>query len=62
LNQKYQLNLPESEEYETLNGLIVYYHQNIPVVKENITISGFRFLILEVNKTRIEKVELLRLT
>tara|TARA_B110000971_G_scaffold79294_1_gene81419 strand:+ start:5383 stop:6642 length:1260 start_codon:yes stop_codon:yes gene_type:complete len=62
LNQKYQLNLPESEEYETLNGLIVYYHQNIPLVKESITISGFRFLILEVNKTRIEKVELLRLT
>tara|TARA_B110000967_G_C18877091_1_gene558945 strand:- start:154 stop:1413 length:1260 start_codon:yes stop_codon:yes gene_type:complete len=62
LNQKYQLNLPESEEYETLNGLVVYYHQNIPLVKESITISGFRFLILEVNKTRIEKVELLRLT
>ena len=62
LNQKYQLNLPESDEYETLNGLIVYHHQNIPLVNENITINGFSFLILEVNKTKIEKVQLLRLT
>lgn len=61
LNQKYQLNLPESEDYETLNGLILFKHQSIPLVDENITIEGFNFLILEVNKTRIEKVQLLRL-
>lgn len=61
LNQKYQLNLPESEDYETLNGLILFKHQSIPLVNENIAIEGFNFLILEVNKTRIEKVQLLRL-
>ena len=61
LNQKYQLNLPESEDYETLNGLILFKHQSIPLVDENITLEGFNFLILEVNKTRIEKVQLLRL-
>ena len=61
LNQKYQLNLPESEDYETLNGLILFKHQSIPLVNENITLEGFNFLILEVNKTRIEKVQLLRL-
>ena len=61
LNQKYQLNLPESEDYETLNGLILFKHQSIPLVDENITLEGFNFLLLEVNKTRIEKVQLLRL-
>ena len=61
LNQKYQLNLPESEDYETLNGLILFKHQSIPLVDENITLEGFNFLVLEVNKTRIEKVQLLRL-
>jgi CBS domain containing-hemolysin-like protein len=61
LNQKYQLNLPESEDYETLNGLILFKHQSIPLVDENIAIEGFNFLILEVNKTRIDKVQLLRL-
>ena len=62
LNQKYQLNLPESEEYETLNGLIVYYCENIPVLNETIKINEFNFEVLEVNKTRIDKVRLLRLT
>jgi len=61
LNQKYQLDLPESEDYETLNGLILFKHQSIPLVDEKIAIEGFNFLILEVNKTRIEKVQLLRL-
>jgi CBS domain containing-hemolysin-like protein len=61
LNQKYQINLPESEDYETLNGLILFKHQSIPLVDENIAIEGFNFLILEVNKTRIDKVQLLRL-
>ncbi|MDB2443094.1 hemolysin family protein, partial [Flavobacteriales bacterium] len=32
LNQKYQLDLPESEDYETLNGLILFKHQSIPLV------------------------------
>ena len=60
LNQKYQLNLPESDEYETLNGLIVFYCESIPVVKDKIAIKGYNFEILEVNKTRIEKVQLFR--
>lgn len=60
LNQKYQLNLPESEEYETLNGLIVFHCESIPHIGENITIKAYNFEILEVNKTRIEKVQLFR--
>jgi len=60
INQKYQLNLPESDEYETLNGLIVFYCENIPIANDSIRIKGFNFEILEVNKTRIEKVQLFR--
>lgn len=62
INQKYQLYLPDSDEYETLNGLIIFYCENIPEVNETIKIGDFNFEILEVNKTRIEKVQLLRLT
>ncbi len=60
INQKYQLNLPESEEYETLNGLVVFYCESIPSVGHCIEINGYNFEILEVNNTRIEKVQLLR--
>ena len=60
LNQKYQISLPESDEYETLNGLIISYAESIPLKNEIIPIKGYKFEVLEVNKTRIEKVQLLR--
>lgn len=30
LNEKYDLNLPENEEYETLAGYILYFNESIP--------------------------------
>jgi CBS domain containing-hemolysin-like protein len=58
LNENYPLNLPESEEYETLAGLIIHYHQNIPSLKETIILKNLSFEILEASETRIEKVKL----
>ena len=58
LNDKYDLNLPESEDYETLTGLIFYYFQNIPKQNEIIRIEPFDVKILKVSRTRIELVNL----
>lgn len=60
LNEKYHLNLPASDDYETLSGLIVHHCQNIPELSAKIKIDAFNFEILEVEQTRIEKVQLLR--
>ena len=59
LNENYQLNLPESDEYETLAGLIIHYHQSIPEPSDRIKIKHFIFVITEASKTRIEKVKLM---
>lgn len=56
INDKYKLNLPESEEYETLGGLIFYKHESIPEKDEIITISNYRFKIEEVSNNKIELV------
>lgn len=56
LNEAYNLNLPDSEEYETLGGLIVNYHESIPEKNQEIAINGFTFKILQVSETRVEKV------
>jgi len=56
LNQEYQLNLPQSDEYETLAGLILNYNQSIPQIREEITIDRFKFTILEASGSRIDKV------
>lgn len=71
LNEKYKLNLPESEEYETLSGLIIHCHESIPEPDEQISVKPglhgtaltgkkerFLFTIMEVSETRIELVNL----
>ncbi len=58
LNKKYQLELPESEEYETIAGFILSQHTDIPIQNEVIKIDKFNFTILEVNSTRIELIQL----
>lgn len=58
LNNKYNLNLPESEEYETLAGLILHHAQSIPEKNQVIKFDVFTFSILNVSKKRIELVKL----
>jgi len=56
LNQEYNLKLPQSDEYETLAGLILNHHQSIPEIREEIKIERFTFTILEASGSRIDKV------
>lgn len=56
LNQEYLLSLPQSDEYETLAGLILNHHQSIPEIREQIQIDRFIFTILEATGSRIDKV------
>lgn len=56
LNEKYHFNLPEDDEYDTLAGLIIHQHENIPEVNTIITINQFEFRILKATKIRIELV------
>jgi len=58
LNETYKLNLPESENYETLGGLIVNSTEEIPQQNETIKIENILFTILEVSNTKIDVVSL----
>jgi len=58
LNEKYKLELPESEDYETLGGLILKHYESIPQLNEEIIIGDFRFIIIEASESRIETVSL----
>ena len=58
LNKKYDLDLPESDEYETLAGLIVNFNESIPKEKEILQFGAFSFTILKTTKNRIETVTL----
>lgn len=58
INEKYKLNLPESENYETLGGLIVSVTEGIPLKGDVVTIEQFQFKILESSNTKIDLVQL----
>jgi putative hemolysin len=58
INETYKLNLPESENYETLGGFIVNHTEEIPEQNQEIKIGPFHFLIQNVSTTKIELVEL----
>jgi len=58
LNETYGFNLPASDEYETLAGLILHYHPSFPKTNETIRIPGFTFRITNSNRRKISIVAL----
>ncbi len=56
LNDKYKLELPESDEYETLAGFILHHHEHIPELNSIITVDRFKFKVTAVTNVRIESV------
>jgi len=61
LNNKYNLNIPETGDYETIAGFILYHYESIPKINETITIDSFIFKILKVTNTRLGLVNLKKL-
>jgi CBS domain containing-hemolysin-like protein len=58
LNEKYNLKLPEEDDYETLAGMIMFYHGSIPGNNDVIRIGNIVIKVLRVSTTRLELVNL----
>jgi len=58
VNKKYNLKLPESDDYETIAGLILNYQEDIPAKNDVITVNEFKFTIINVNENVIQEVQL----
>nr|WP_225901810.1 hemolysin family protein [Zobellia barbeyronii] len=58
LNEVYKLELPKSEEYETLGGMIVNGTGEIPEQDSEIQVENFLFKIIEVSNTKIDLVSM----
>ena len=62
LNEKYRLEIPKTDDYETLAGFILFHHESIPKINNHINIGEFTFRILDVGETRIELIQLIKNT
>lgn len=58
LNETYKIQIPESENYETLGGFIVNHTEEIPTKNQEICIGRFKLIIKEVSNIKIELVQL----
>lgn len=58
VNEMFNLDLPESDEYMTVGGLILNQYQSFPKLHEVIRIGEFQFKIIKVTTTKIELVRL----
>ena len=58
VNKKYNLELPESDEYETIAGLLLHHFEEIPIINDVIELEEYQFTIIKVNETTIQEVQL----
>jgi len=58
VNEMFDLDLPESDDYVTVAGYILHSFQKFPKLNETITIDKYTFKILKVTATKIELVKL----
>ena len=58
VNELFDLDLPESDDYMTVGGLILHEYQSFPKLNEIVKIGRFEFKIIKNTMTKIELVRL----
>jgi CBS domain containing-hemolysin-like protein len=58
VNETFELDLPESDDYMTIGGLILNRYQRFPKLHELVAIGKYQFKIIKVTATKIELVRL----
>ncbi len=58
VNELFDLQIPESDEYSTIAGYILSHYQSLPKAGELIDIHNFSFRILKVENNRIDLLKL----
>ncbi len=58
IQEQFDINLPASDEYLTIAGLILHHYQGFPKVNEEVIIDGY---ICKIIKSSANKIELVKL-
>lgn len=59
LNEKFPLEIPENDEYQTLAGYILYHIEAIPKVGETFKIDRYTFSIIKLEGARIDLIRIM---
>ncbi len=58
INELFDLEIPESDEYSTLAGFILHYYKTIPKLHDDLEIGNFKIKIMKIATARIDLVRL----
>ena len=61
INEKYNLGIPENDEYQTNAGYILYNLEELPEQNDSFVIDGLRFTIVKRSATKINIVDVERI-
>ena len=57
INEKFHLDIPESDEYQTIAGYILFNLEEIPAQGESMVLDGMKITILKKSAARLELVQ-----
>ncbi|MGN1246091.1 MAG: hemolysin family protein [Muribaculaceae bacterium] len=57
INEKFHLDLPESDEYQTIAGYILFNLEEIPAQGESMVLDGMKLTVLKKSAARLELVQ-----
>jgi len=58
LNEKYHFNLPKSDEYETLGGMLISFLGEIPDKHVNLSVGDYQLTVEDVSDNKINTVKI----
>lgn len=61
INDKYQLGIPENEDYQTLAGYIIFNNEGLPKQGDKLDIASYSFHIIKMSSTKIELVKITKI-
>ena len=60
LNEALQIDLPSTDDYQTLSGFLLYHWQKIPDINEILQFEDLTFVAIEVNGPRIDRIKIVK--
>lgn len=58
VNETFNLDLPESDDYLTVGGLILNRYQSFPKLHETVKVGAYEFKVIKMSATKIELVRM----
>lgn len=53
INERFHLGLPESDDYQTIAGYVLFRHEALPAVGETLTLDGFKVTVVRKTAARL---------